>query len=341
MKVLWLFFGLIASVAAHSWLEHPIPRDYGLLGGGNEIDNEGVVSGCKYSYQFGQDNTYDSFYLSRVHRGSELCIRHAGNGHVNDPLRGYSRVTIGYPPNEETECTVLASNVDYSLHEGFKVVIPEDAPIGRAVIKWFWLYYGSQRNFTSCADILVVDDSVDLSNEIVGLPPGVNPSILGKCAPSEPIVYTALGNESPLLDDPECAGNGNTSSTCVPDLVFRFFDDPFRYSVYNTCRDSLPAETECYHEIVVRIETDVHSIRLVSESDHCHCNGTHECGGTGGTGGSTDGTDGGGTDGGTDGTGGTDCVSAPPGYCCTDLDCPGSYCKNYQSRFPNGYWVCQ
>lgn len=33
--------------------------------------------------------------------------------------------------------------------------------------------------------------------------------------------------------------------------------------------------------------------------------------------------------------------SAPDGYCCSDEQCPRSYCKNYQSPYPNGYWVCQ
>lgn len=40
------------------------------------------------------------------------------------------------------------------------------------------------------------------------------------------------------------------------------------------------------------------------------------------------------------GGGGSQCA-APPGYCCSDIQCPGSYCKNYQSKESNGYWICQ
>lgn len=32
---------------------------------------------------------------------------------------------------------------------------------------------------------------------------------------------------------------------------------------------------------------------------------------------------------------------APSGYCCTDEQCPGSYCKNYKPPHPNGFWTCQ
>ena len=333
MKYQLIVLGLLVnsifvSSDAHSWLENPIPRDWGIFGSGNEIDNGNVGGGCRYTRAEGESMTYGAgYHKSRVHRGDYICIRHAANGHPNNAGRGYSRVSLSYDdPNtgaaRDTEsdfnCNVIQNNVDYAAFEGFKVQIPEDAELGGATLQWWWNFYGAGVDFTSCADIEIVDDNEPSDN--LGLPPGTNLQYFGNCRDGFDPIPSFNGNTSPLLNLPECSGNSTGNGNNNED----------------TC------------EINVKIIMDTSDISVNNVEYTTNCEGDD-----GGDDGGDDngGDDNGGDDGGDDNNNPT--PDPPTGvgceggetptypYCCTDQDCPGTWCKIRDVYHDNGFHICK
>lgn len=353
------------SVSAHSWLEFPIPRDWALLGGGREIDNKDIRSACPQTREFGASTTYNSFPMSVVHAGDELCVRHASNGHFNDARRGYSQVSLSWGRNgsldsyEDFNCNVIANNIDYAAYEGFRVKLPDDLPLGLVTVRWFWHYYGAISNFTSCADILVVDDN--LSAYTYGVPPGNKLVDLGHCDPAKDPMPIISGNSAPLLADPVCNGstvvvNGTGSEDGGgDDIVVSDSDDEdepvdcqvkLRLKLGNpefqtVLVDSVEYSTTCdlddesLHSVEDSMLCDVNiTVSLTNYAEgHIVVNDVSEVSNCD----EEEGDDS--DDGGVSGCGDNDVP--PSGYCCVDSDCPRSYCKNYQTVQYNGFWVCQ
>ena len=326
LKKLLGFCLLIASATAHSWIDAPFPRDWRLRAGGNEIDNGNVGGGCPYDRAFGVA-TYDTYGMVHVHPGDTLTVRHVGRGHENNPRRGWSRVSISYGEDdlqEDFDCNVLANNINHDMLNGYCVQIPESAPLGMATIQWWWDFEGAGIDFTSCADIMIVDHDA---------PTTAQPS----CQIIRDPVTDARGNVSPLLPLPECSGQdctievnlrlGNPENVVVDSLTHQngCFDDSLPVDYDETCLVQMNVNIDHYGD-------DQFVVNSVMYSSNCTDLGGDDGGGD----------DGGGDDGGGEGPGClVDTTNPPSGYCCLNSQCPGSYCKNYKAPFPNGYYVCQ
>ena len=349
-----LLLALLGTINAHSWIDYPYPRDWRFRTSGNEIDNANVGGGCPYTREFGEA-TYQQFPMTRVHPGDTLTVRHVGRGHENDPRRGWGRVSLSCGVNgtqdsqEDFDCNVLGNNINHDQLSGYCVTIPPDTPLGMCTVQWWWDFEGANLDFTSCADILVVDSVESTSSQ---------PS----CSQISDPVSNARGNVSPLLEMPECSaseeeddpnGEGEDDEggplDCELELEIGLGNPTFGSIVV----EEIEHETSCDFSMApshpddachVQVKLSLTNIELgeimvnsVMYSNDCQNTDT----------GTDDDTDTG-TDTGTDDGGETDdteteysCANPPPGYCCTNNQCPGSYCKSYKAPHPNGFWVCQ
>jgi hypothetical protein len=174
---------LVAAATGHSWNYNPTPRDYGLRPA--EIDNEVVTEGCLYTRAEGWDLTYSKgghLAMRKVSRGRDLCVSWTSNGHFREPGRGWVRLSLssGGDSQPEFDQGILLANVDYAAYEGVRVRIPEDTPLGLAVLQFHWDYCGAHRFFVSCSDIVILEKD-DPAGQNYGLRGTEKPEHLGHC----------------------------------------------------------------------------------------------------------------------------------------------------------------
>jgi len=183
---------VVVVVVGHSWNYNPTPREYGLRPA--EIDNEEIITGCKYTRTEGEEMTYSRgghLAMRRVSRGRELCVSWAANGHEREPGRGWVRVGLSTDGDTQDKFDggVLGEGIDFAAFEGVRLLIPNNTTLGPATIQWRWDYCGANREFVTCSDVVIVAEN-DVSGHGLGLRGNEQQRYLGHCADGMPPLPT-------------------------------------------------------------------------------------------------------------------------------------------------------
>lgn len=324
----FIIFGLLISgVYAQSWLAFPFAQQQEqYLFTPEKMANKNQIWGCS---PVGKKNSPEIFPEAIVNRGEELCVSWISNGKSLDPQRGYVSI---YLTNNQTDLQAnlfqnpLIQNVDFNNFEGIKVQIPEDFPIGPAILQWRWFYCGENEMYVSCADIEISESE----GTKYGIPESYSGYTFGNCRENA-TAFMVNNNGQEFcpyeLDNPDYYWTvndisiSNEEQQCIVDINMDI-GNPYVGAIdvnditYGSSCDAgttaTSSESACSIQISLDfINREYNQVNLTNLVYNTDC--------------------------------GTQNISnIPEGYCETDSDCPeNSYCKTFQERHSNGYYACQ